>query len=192
MNRPGVDIAKMLGGVLGGSVMRGMFRIDDEIEIRPGYEREEANKKVWKPLRTKVNGLMTGTVKVGEVTPGGSVALLTMLDPSIVKSDTLVGAVVSLPGKGYPIWSALTIETHLLKRVVGTKQDLDVEPIKKGEILLLNVNAAATVGVVQELGRNQFKCSLKRPVCAELGSRVTISRMIGSRFRLIGYGILKG
>ncbi|MBI4149477.1 hypothetical protein HY491_03440, partial [Candidatus Woesearchaeota archaeon] len=29
------------------------------------------------------------------------------------------------------------------------------------------------------------------PVCAEKGSRVTISRRIGNRFRLIGYGILQ-
>jgi translation initiation factor 2 gamma subunit (eIF-2gamma) len=29
------------------------------------------------------------------------------------------------------------------------------------------------------------------PVCAAVGSRVTISRLIANRFRLIGYGILK-
>ncbi|MBI2130350.1 hypothetical protein HYU10_01130, partial [Candidatus Woesearchaeota archaeon] len=32
------------------------------------------------------------------------------------------------------------------------------------------------------------RCVLKVPVCAESGSRVTISRRIGNRFRLIGYG----
>ena len=57
---------------------------------------------------------------------------------------------------------------------------------------MLNVNSAATVGVVTELHKNSFECVLKLPICAEVGSRVTISRRLGSRFRLIGYGIIKG
>ena len=83
------------------------------------------------------------------------------------------------------------LETHLLERVVGTKEELKVDPIKLSEALMLNVNAAATVGVVIELKKGHVKCKLKLPVCAEIGARVTISRMVGNRFRLIGYGIIK-
>ena len=32
---------------------------------------------------------------------------------------------------------------------------------------------------------------LKLPVVAELGARVAVSRRIGTRWRLIGYGIVK-
>ena len=85
----------------------------------------------------------------------------------------------------------LNLEIHLLERVVGAKEDLKVEPIKKAEPLMLNVNSAATVGVVTELRKNSVKCILKLPVCANLGSKVTISRRVGNRFRLIGYGIIK-
>jgi len=56
---------------------------------------------------------------------------------------------------------------------------------------MLNINSAATVGVVTELSKNSFNCVLKLPVCAEEGSRVTISRRLGARFRLIGYGMIK-
>ena len=52
----------------------------------------------------------------------------------------------------------------------------------------LNVNSAATVGIAVELKKNAVKCKLKLPVCADPGSKVTISRKIGNRFRLIGYG----
>ena len=65
------------------------------------------------------------------------------------------------------------------------KEDLVVDPIKKGEVLMLNVKAAATVGQVVDMSKNQIKCTLKLPVCADKGSRVTISRRIGNRFRLI-------
>jgi len=56
---------------------------------------------------------------------------------------------------------------------------------------MLNVNSAATVGFVQSISKNKVKCKLKLPVCAEPGSKVTISRRVGTRFRLIGYGIIK-
>ena len=56
---------------------------------------------------------------------------------------------------------------------------------------MLNVNSAATVGSVTELGKDKIKCKLKKPICAEPNSRITISRMVGNRFRLIGYGIIK-
>jgi translation initiation factor 2 subunit 3 len=99
--------------------------------------------------------------------------------------------VVVLEGQAPKIWNELTLETNLLERVVGAKDKLVVEPIKLGEILMLNVNAAATVGTVKELGKNTIKCTLRKPVCAEKGARATIGRNVGQRWRLIGYGIIK-
>jgi translation initiation factor 2 subunit 3 len=79
----------------------------------------------------------------------------------------------------------------LLKRVVGTKEEVDVKPLAKNEILMLNVNSSATAGVVLDPSKKATKCILKKPVCAHVGDRITISRRVGDRFRLIGYGILK-
>lgn len=187
INKPGSDPTDLKGGILGGAVKQGTFAVGDEIEILPGYEKG----KQWKPLTTTVTGLMTGGQPVKNIHPGGSVALLTELDPSIVKSDKLTGAVVGKKGKLPPTWDALKLKTHLLERVVGSKDDVKIDPIRKNEILMLNVNSAATVGIVQDTGKKKFSCTLKRPVCAEVGSRVTISRRVGNRFRLIGYGIIE-
>jgi len=63
--------------------------------------------------------------------------------------------------------------------------------IKMNEPLMLNINSAATVGTVTRLKKGIVSCVLKLPVCADAGSRVTISRLVGNRFRLIGYGIIK-
>ncbi len=191
VNKPGIDIDKMAGGVLGGALKQGILKKGDEIEISPGYEVEEKNKKVWKPLKTKIVGLKAGGVSLKEVMPGGSVGLLTSLDPSIIFSDKLSGTIVGLPGKMPPVWQELNLEVHLLERVVGSKEELNVQPIKLSEALMLNVNSAATVGVVFELKKDHIRCKLKLPLCAEVDSRVTISRMLGNRFRLIGYGVIK-
>ncbi len=191
INKPGSKSEKLVGGVLGGTVKQGIFHVGDEIEILPGYMVEEKNKKVWKPLKTKITQIFSGGVPVPQIGPGGSMALGTQLDPSIVKSDSLTGSLVGVQGKLPPIHIQITIDTHLLERVVGTKEETEVKPLAKGEILMLNVNAAATVGVVIDPSKKNTTCALKKPICANSGERITISRRVGDRFRLIGYGILK-
>ncbi len=191
INKPGTKPDKLEGGVLGGTVKQGKFKIGDKIEILPGYSVEEKNKKVWKPLTTEIVQIFSGGSPVKEILPGGSMALATTLDPTIVKSDSLTGSLVGLPGKIPPMHYEINLETNLLKRVVGTKEEAEVKPLAKNELLMLNINAAATVGVVVNLKKKTVSCTLKKPVCANPGDRITISRRVGDRFRLIGYGILK-
>jgi len=191
INKPGTRPEKLLGGVLGGTVKQGIFRRGDTIEIVPGYMVEEKNKKIWKPLRTKIIQIFSGGKPVEEIHPGGSMALSTLLDPSIVKSDSLTGSLVGKTGKLPPVHYQITLDTHLLERVVGAKEEVEVKPLAKAEVLMLNVNSAATVGVVVDPSKKNTTCVLKKPVCANIGDRITISRRVGDRFRLIGYGILK-
>ena len=188
INKPGITPDNLVGGVLGGSLRQGRLKVGDTIEIRPGRTFVEKNQQVWKPITTKIISLNSGGANSESLGPGGSIGVLTSLDPSVVKSDQLTGSLVGIPGKLPNVWNELTLNVHLLKRVVGTKEELDVEPIKMSEALMLNVNSAATVGIVVELKKNKIHAKLKLPVCADLVSRVTISRKIGNRFRLIGYG----
>ncbi len=192
INKPGTLPKDIVGGVLGGSLKQGILRYKEEIEIRPGRAVLEKKQRIWKPIVTKITGLKSGGIATKELTPGGSIGVLTSLDPSIVKSDQLSGSIVGLKGKLPKVWYDFEIKVHLLERVVGVKDELTVEPIKMNEVLMLNVNSAATVGVVTKLRKKTASCQLKIPVCAEVGSRVTISRKIGNRFRLIGYGEIEG
>ncbi len=192
INKPGVNIDDMNGGVLGGALIQGELKIGQMIEIKPGKKVDKHGRINWEPLHTKIVGLKTGKEDIESARPGGSIGVMTLLDPSVVKSDQLTGSVVGLNGKLPPIWTSLTLEPHLLQRVVGAKEELNVIPIVKNEPLMLNVNSAATVGVVTEVSKGKAHCILKLPVCAEVGSKVAISRRFDNRFRLIGYGIIKG
>jgi len=192
VNKPGTLPENLVGGVLGGSIKQGKLRVGDEIELKPGIEIESHGKKEWKPIITKIIEIRTGGGKVDEAGPGGNLGVQTLLDPSLAKGDALTGSIVGLPGKMPPVWNKLKLEVHLLERVVGTKEELKVEPLRMNEPLMLNVNAAATVGIVTKVleNGNKIECALKLPVCAEVRNKVTISRRIGNRFRLIGYGII--
>ena len=190
INKPGTHPKKLKGGVLGGSVIQGRFSVGDELEIRPGRVVEEQNKKVAHPITTSVTSLMSGGDSADSLTPGGSSAMMTTLDPGLVKSDSLVGSVVGHPGTLPPVWYSLKLKTSLLERVVGVEGA--IEPLKLKELLMLNVHSAATVGVVTELGKDEITVSLRKPVCASEGDRISISRRTGTRFRLIGFGVVSG
>jgi translation initiation factor 2 subunit 3 len=56
---------------------------------------------------------------------------------------------------------------------------------------LLVTGTLLTAGVIQKIGKkNTVTFKLTRPLCAEKGATVAISRPIKKRYRLIGYGIL--
>ncbi len=187
INKPGTNIKKLCGGVLGGALKQGSLVKGQKIEIKPGIKKEKQGRSIWKPIVTKIVGLNVGGQSPKEITPGGSVGILTELDPAIVKANSLSGKVAGLPEKLPEVWEKLTLKIHLLERVVGSKDELKVDPIKLNEPLMLNVNASATVGVVTNLRKDEVEVNLKIPVCADKGDRVTVSRNIGSRWRLIGY-----
>jgi translation initiation factor 2 subunit 3 len=190
INKPGAQPEKLTGGVLGGALKQGILKQGQEVEIRPGRRVEKQNKLQCNPIITKITGLQTGGKPVPEVHPGGSIGVLTSLDPGVTAADNLVGSIIGIPGTLPETKFEIKLNTFLLKRVVGAKDLLVVKPIVQNEVLMLNVNSAATVGVVTNLSKNLINIKLKLPVCAELGSKVTISRRFGNRWRLIGYGKL--
>jgi translation initiation factor 2 subunit 3 len=191
INKPGTTPDKMRGGILGGAIVKGKLRTGDKIEIRPGMITEEQNKTVAKPITATIVSCMTGGKVVDELGPGGSVAIQTTLDPGVVHSDSLTGNVVGRPGHLPKIWYDLKLEVFLLERVVGSQHELQVDQVKLNEALLLNVNGGKTIGFVYDLSKNIVKCKLKLPICADVGDKVVISRRIDSRFRLIGYALIK-
>ena len=187
INKPGLPIGEVKGGVIGGSLIQGDFETGDEIEIRPGLYDEKKGK--YDPIMSKISSLGTGAGIVQVVKPGGLVALGTTLDPYVVKSDSLIGSLVGLPNSLPPDIYDVTIELNLFETAVGTQELVKVDPIKIKESLRLNIGTAATLGTVTHVKDHTVEIKLKKPVCMVSNNRVAISRRIADRWRLIGSGI---
>ncbi len=114
----------------------------------------------------------------------------TKLDPSMTIEDSLVGQCVGMPGSLPPIWNELSIQFHLLERVVGVAKEMEIPAIKVGESIMLSVGTAITMGEVKRVTRETIDVKLSRPICAEEGSRVAIGRWIIARWHLIGAGVI--
>lgn len=187
INKPGYKPKELVGGVVGGSVIQGRFKVGDEIEIKPGVLR----KNTYEPLTTTISGLEKGKLDLEETGAGGLLGVMTGLDPSLTKSDGLVGNVVGLPGKLPQVMDSLNLELQLLERVVGAKELAAVEPIKLNETLLINIGTSRSVGNVTLIKKSVIQLNLKIPVCANAGDRVVISRQVQGRWRLVGYGLIR-
>jgi len=191
VNKPGTPVDEVKGGVLGGSIVQGKFRVGDEIEIRPGIRLPTRRGYEYQPLYTEIVSLKSGENSLKEAYPGGLIGVGTTLDPSLTKADNLIGNVVGKPGTLPPVWDELEVEVHLLERVVGLEELKRVEPIRKGERIMVNVGTAVTIGDVDSASKDSVHMKLRIPVCAEEGARVAISRQFMGRWRLIGYGFIR-
>ncbi len=192
INKPSSQIEKLKGGVIGGSLKYGTLKLKDKIEIKPGRKIEKQGKIQYQPIKAQIISIKTGGEDVKELTPGGNAAILTSLDPSLVKADSLTGNIAGLENKLPETREKLKLKVHLLERSVGTKEELKIQPIRKLEPLMLNVNAATTVGAVSEIHKDLADITLKIPVCCDKKEKITVSRRFGSRWHLIGWAEIVG
>jgi len=190
VNRPGASAKEIKGGVLGGALVQGEFKVGDEIEIRPGLYDEKKAK--YEPIATAIASLGTGAGLVDIVKPGGLVAIGTKLDPTYTKSDSLIGSLIGKPNTLPQEQESVTIDTQLFDTAVGTPELVKVDPIKVNEPLRLNIGTAAVLATAKSVRDSKVEVKFRRPVCVLGKSRIAISRKIVDRWRLIGAGVTVG
>ena len=188
VNRPGCSPPDLKGGVLGGSLVEGELAVGDEIEIVPGLQMTKGGKQVWENVVTSITTLMAGKSSYDRIRPGGLAAVGTRLDPFLTKGDSFTGRIVGKVGQVPPTIFSMSIDTNLLKRVVGFQEEQKVDPIRNKESLMLTVGTSNTVGQVNSVRDGKVEINLKYPVAAFIGERVAVGRRISNRWRLIGYG----
>ncbi|MEM1692816.1 MAG: translation initiation factor IF-2 subunit gamma [Ignisphaera sp.] len=191
VNLPGTKPDKLVGGVVGGSILKGVLRIGDEVEIKPGIRIELKGGRVkYEPLVTRVSSIRYGNINVDEAKPGGLVAIGTLLDPSITKGDSLMGNVLghSVPD---PV-SDIRVEYNLFERVLGSRTQEVIEPLKVRETIFLIIKTAWARGVLTRVTRDEFEIKLEKPVVTLGKDKVAIIRQVRGRWRLVGWGQVKG
>ncbi|MEM2756198.1 MAG: translation initiation factor IF-2 subunit gamma, partial [Candidatus Bathyarchaeia archaeon] len=67
INKPGTRATELSGGVIGGTIVQGVLRVGDEIEIRPGIvSTDSSGRSIAQPLMTRIVSLRHGGLNVKE------------------------------------------------------------------------------------------------------------------------------
>jgi len=200
VNKPGEEVEQLKGGVAGGSILKGVLKVGDEIEIRPGVVgKDSAGTVICRPIRSRIMSLAAEHNSLQFAVPGGLIGVGTKIDPTLTRGDRLVGHVIGHPGRLPCIYIEIEVKYYLLRRLLGVKTDGDskagkVSKLKKGEILMVNIGSTAAGGRILGIKENDLaKITLTNPVCTQEGDKVALSRRIEKHWRLIGWGqIMKG
>lgn len=185
INKPGTKIASLKGGIIGGSLIQGSIKVGDKVEIRPGIAKKVKDSEVVEPMVLDVLAIHAGDEAVDEAGPGGLIAIGTSLDPSVAKSDTLVGNLVGQPGNLPPVYSELVMDVSFLKR-----SDFENTHFMQSEPLVISAGTATTLGLLMKVKSGRVTVKLKRPLCLTGKSKIAISRRIGQRWRLSAFATL--
>lgn len=181
VNRPGSSIKGLKGGVLGGSIVQGVLKVGDEIEIKPGIVRREGGKPM--AVQCKAQSMMEETESLESARPGGLVAIATSMDPSLTKSDALVGSVVGRKGEVPDPVDTLNVKYTLLERT-----DIQNAPLRENEPVVVNIHTFTGVGLLVKLAKGVATIKLKKPTVAYKDMSVALSRKVGQRWRLSAWG----
>lgn len=184
VNKPGTKIEKLVGGVIGGSVLKGKISVGEQIEIRPGLKVKEG----YIPIKSTIVSLSQGSNFLDNAKPGGLIGIGTKLDPALTKGDALIGHLTGRLDTLPEIYSEIELNVNLLDRVIGSEEMIKVHSLKHGEKLLMVVGTQKTGGTVIKILKDSYQISLNPPVCVPENFIFAISRIINRRFRLIGYG----
>jgi len=197
VNKPGCEVEDLKGGVAGGSILQGVLKVGQEIEVRPGIvSKDQEGKLTCKPIFSRIVSLCAEQNDLQFAVPGGLIGVGTKIDPTLCRADRMVGQVLGAVGALPEIFTELEISYFLLRRLLGVRTEGDkkgakVQKLAKNEVLMVNIGSLSTGGRVLAVKADLAKISLTNPVCTEVGEKIALSRRVEKHWRLIGWGQIR-
>uniref|UniRef100_A0AC35TZ37 Protein-synthesizing GTPase n=1 Tax=Rhabditophanes sp. KR3021 TaxID=114890 RepID=A0AC35TZ37_9BILA len=197
VNKPGCEVETLKGGVAGGSILRGILKVGQAIEIRPGIISKSSDGKVQcRPIYSRVVSLYAEKNELQYAVPGGLIGVGTQIDPTLCRGDRLVGHILGAVGTLPDIYTEIEISYFVLRRLLGVrteggKKAAKVEKLTKGEVLMVNIGSLSTGCRVVAVKGDAAKIALTDPICTEVNEKIALSRRIEKHWRLIGWGTIR-
>jgi translation initiation factor 2 subunit 3 len=120
INKPGIDVSKMTGAVIGSIIKHGHIKINDKIKIIPGIIMKNGNNI---PIEAYVTSLKTGSTDLQIAYPGGLIGMGLSIDPTLAKEDRLVGNfIVKDTDEENKIFKSCTIEYSICNDKVNIRK----------------------------------------------------------------------
>ncbi len=173
INKPGIEISKLKGGVLGGAIMQGTLKKDQEVYLYPGID---------KPIKIKINSLNSSGCAFDSVRAGGLIAVGTDIDPSCTFGDRMIGQLICDEKSKPMVGTNIKMKYQSIDRLLESNKS----PLIVSENIVLIIGTAANVGVITKINKNEITVSLKKNAVYYPKEKIAVSRLVNSRWRLSG------
>lgn len=175
INKNNCNYKDLRGGVIGGSLLNGEYKVGDEIEIRPGVIESKNGSITCKPLITKITSLQSDNLKLEKINSGGLIGIGTNIDPQFTCNDYLSGNIVGIKGTLPDVYKKIKVNYETIKN----------ENINNNDLLYLQLGP---MSCKSKFINNEFY--LEKPCCVDNNMIIIISKKINNKFNIIGYGYL--
>ena len=173
INKPGTDWNQVVGGIVGGTLVNGTLKVNDEIEIRPGI----ITKDKWTPIKTKITSIKSDNINLDSIMSGGLVGLGTLIDSFYCKNDLLAGNVIGLVDNLPEVYTNINMIINKINN----------HDINKNDNLILYIGTNSFNGKIINIKDNQLKLDLNKPICIDNNDNIIICNNLN---KIIGYGNL--
>ncbi|KAF1939603.1 P-loop containing nucleoside triphosphate hydrolase protein [Clathrospora elynae] len=116
--------------IAGGTLLEGVIRIDDDIEIRPGLISHDR----------------------ASAMPGGLIGVRMLVAPELCRGDQFIGQVLGLRGTLPPIFSVISVQFEILRRTTNRGEHRETERIRTGEVKCHEMELVLNSSVYADLG----------------------------------------
>ena len=176
------------GGVVGGSVVKGRFNLNEVVYLYPGIWKKVNNENgnpTFKvvPLETTIENIRTEDTELQYANIGGLIALKTTIDPFYVKNDKLIGNLITNNKLEYDFQIVIELE------IISYQNDFrnysfDVNDKKDSVTITIASHNIKSSVILQN--KNIIKVELTEPVLILDDDIIIISKKINQVSKIIG------
>ena len=186
INRVNIKYDDIVGGVIGGSLIGGNFKIGDEIEILPGIiSKNQEGEIIYKPHYTKIVSLKSETTELSNIGPGGLIGIGTNIDPYYCKNDNMIGMIAGLKGNMPAVYTEITIKYNTI-----TFSDYKWNKFKTMPVTII-VGTNNIDGKIINFNDDYVSVKLNKPACIPLDSIIILCNKTVDGFNISAYGYME-
>lgn len=199
INHPDTSLKMIKGGVVGGTISKGVFEIGDIVEIRPGiYQKDPQGNIYCSPLITKIESLKSEDTQLERAVAGGLIGVGLSIDPYFTHCDQLIGQTVGLVGHVPKIYKEITVYYRHIGMIEKMSKLDTTEPVR---IVVNSLNIEGfKINKEEDTGKYSKKKNKKdkkekkepktitfkldKPVALDEGEILTVMRKYQGRYRV--------
>ena len=178
INKPGTKIEDIQGGVIGGSIISGKIKINEELYLVPGIitKLDTEDKTIYKPLICKIESINSEKNSLTEAGQGGLIGIKLNIDPGLTCDDKLTGNIITNKITG--------IVTNSFETEFNTEKTI----IDFNKSYVFNINSNNINGkIFSRKLKNTIKIKLENYQYIDDNDIITISNTENNSINLIGY-----